>query len=329
MMRSTGGFARLLMSTTTATTATAMMSAAATAGSTSSSVAGTPTLKLLGPSFTRAFRCLWMLEELPVQYEIDELVRPQSRRARQYSGAGKVPILLHYREAADRPLVLTESLAINTYLGDTFSHLLRSETYPAQNSDADATDPSMSLPPPPLRMPAFGTLERVKYDQLVCCVLSELDASSLWVHHKHTSPDLAKVFGYIPELAAPCRANFARANRELAPLCRPYLLGPNFTPVDIAYVHCLEWATRQQWNDNNSTNRNGSSDDEEWPAALLDPYLALCRARPAYRRAQRIRKACLLEVKRRQQEQEQQEQQVQQKGRPTDPPASSGGASKL
>jgi glutathione S-transferase len=325
MRRSTvGGFARLLMSTTPATTATAMMSAAATAGPTSSSVTGTPTLKLLGPSFTRAFRCLWMLEELGVKYEIDELVRPQSRRARQYSGAGKVPILLHYAETADPPLVLTESLAINTYLGDTFP--IRSETDASEHGDdaASATDPS-AYPPPPLHMPSFGTLERVKYDQLACCILSELDASSLWVHHKHTSPDLAKVFGFIPELAAPCRANFAKANCELALQCRPYLLGPNFTPVDIAYVHCLEWATRQQWDDN--TNSSGSDDEvEEWPAALLDPYLARCRARPAYRRAQQIRKACLLEGKRRQQ---QQEQQVQQKGRPTDPPASSGGASKL
>jgi glutathione S-transferase len=321
MMRITGGFARLLMSTTTTTT-TAMMSAAATAGSASSSVTVTPTLKLLGPSVTRAYRCLWMLEELGVNYEIDELVRPQSRRARQYSGAGKVPILLHYRETTtDPPLVLTESLAINTYLGDTFGHAIISDAPVGDAADA-ATDPSAYLPPP-LHMPAFGTLERVKYDQLVCCILSELDASSLWVHHKHTSPDLSKVFGYIPELAAPCRANFARANRELAQHCHPYLLGPHFTPVDIAYVHCLEWATRQQWNDH--TNSSGS-DDEEWPAALLDPYLARCRARPAYRRAQRIRKAYLLELKRRQQ-QEQQVQQVQE-GRPTDPPASSA-ASKL
>jgi glutathione S-transferase len=322
MRRSAGGFARLLMSSTTTatTTTTAMMRAS----SSSSSVTGTPTLKLLGPSVTRAFRCLWMLEELGVKYELDELVRPQSRRARQYSGAGKVPILLHYRETTAPPLVLTESLAINTYLGDTFP--IRSETYPAEHGDDDgddATDPSY----PPLRMPSFGTLERVKYDQLVCCILSELDAASLWVHHKHTSPDLAKVFGFIPELAEPCRANFARANRELAQLCRPYLLGPHFTPVDIAYVHCLEWATRQQWDDH--TNSKSSDEVEEWPAALLDPYLARCRARPAYRRAQRIRKACLLEGKRRQQQEQEQQEQQEQKDLPTDPPASSGAASKL
>jgi glutathione S-transferase len=310
--------ARIMMSASSASSSSAIAASAASPPPTS-------IIKLLGPSYTRAFRCLWMLEELHgvVACTLDERVRPQSRAARQRSGAGKVPILLHYRrddagDAGAEPLVLTESLAINTYLGDAFSGnlsndttLFRSESAAAAaaaaaaDAAADGTyDDSPAHHPHPLHMPGFGTLERTKYDQLVCCILSELDAAALWVHHKHTSPDLSKVFGHIPQLTEPCRRNFARANRELAQLCRPYLLGPRFTPVDIAYVHCLEWAIRERWNDNNnnSTNTNSNSgseqQEEEWPADLLDPYLALCRDRPAYRRAQQIRKASLMELTR-------------------------------
>jgi glutathione S-transferase len=77
-------------------------------------------LQLLGPAWTRTFRCLWMLEELlqpfhdasssskvssataaassppPFEYSLISSAKPTSKLVRQYVSTGKVPVLLVY-----------------------------------------------------------------------------------------------------------------------------------------------------------------------------------------------------------------------------------------
>lgn len=208
--------------------------------------------KLLGPIWSRAFRCLWILEELGLNYELVASVRlgldPQ---VREYVRSGKVPVLLEYEDDssdADPTFVLYESVAINNYLAEKV--------------------PSRGL------IPLAGTRERALYDQTVCCILSEIDAQGLWIHRKHEA--LGDIFGRIPAAVDHAAMQFARMNKQIAqPLqknCGPYLLGQQFTAADILYVHCLDWAQAIGWH--------------KWPSEL-DAYLKLCRQRPAYQAAKK------------------------------------------
>ena len=54
----------------------------------------TSKLTLLGPASMRPFRCLWMLEELHLQYKHIPKAVPQSRFIKKYNPLGKVPVLL-------------------------------------------------------------------------------------------------------------------------------------------------------------------------------------------------------------------------------------------
>ncbi|MFA9474938.1 MAG: glutathione S-transferase N-terminal domain-containing protein, partial [Filomicrobium sp.] len=48
--------------------------------------------KLIGYPKTRAFRVLWMLEEIGAEYEIDP-VMPRSEECKAINPSGKVPVL--------------------------------------------------------------------------------------------------------------------------------------------------------------------------------------------------------------------------------------------
>jgi glutathione S-transferase len=74
-------------------------------------------IKLYGESFSRAFRCLWMLQELGVEYEqvpVDFAVGSKAPDYMKLNPNGRVPCLV------DGELVLFESLAINLYLAKRF-----------------------------------------------------------------------------------------------------------------------------------------------------------------------------------------------------------------
>jgi glutathione S-transferase len=215
----------------------------------------------MGPAWTRAFRCLWMLEELGVPYELID-AQPVSRRVKKFNPSGKVPVLLEYDRSdsngsndKDQPsLVLTESVAINTYLGDCYDvHNLH-------------------------LVPAVGTRERAIYDATVCSILSELDAQSLWIHRKHEG--MGQHFGYIPDAVAHAAQQFRRMNEQVAQQVvtsgGPYLLGANFTAADILYVHCLDWASSIGW-------KTG-----QWPEHLA-AYRAKCHERAAYQKVKGMR----------------------------------------
>ena len=213
----------------------------------------------MGPAWTRAFRCLWMLEELGVPYDHVD-AQPVSRRVKKFNPSGKVPVLLEFDKSGSNgisnatgsneepSLVLTESVAINTYLGDCY--------------DVHKID----------LVPAVGTRERAIYDATVCSILSELDAQSLWIHRKHEG--MGQYFGYIPDAVEHAGQQFQRMNAQISQQVvtsgGPYLLGTNFTAADILYVHCLDWASSIGWK-------------KQWPEHLAE-YRAKCHDRAAYQK---------------------------------------------
>ena len=67
--------------------------------------------RVIGTVKSRAFRVLWMLEELGQPYEMLP-VPPRSEEARSFNPLGKIPALV------DGDEVLTDSVAIMTYLAD-------------------------------------------------------------------------------------------------------------------------------------------------------------------------------------------------------------------
>jgi glutathione S-transferase len=205
-----------------------------------------------------------MLEELGVPYEHVD-AQPVSRRVKKFNPSGKVPVLLEFDKSGSNSssnaagsneepsLVLAESVAINTYLGDCYDvHKM-------------------------ILVPAVGTRERAIYDATVCSILSELDAQSLWIHRKHQG--MGQHFGYIPDAVEHAAQHFQRMNEQIAGQVvtsgGPYLLGAKFTAADILYVHCLDWASSIGWK-------------KQWPEHLAD-YRAKCHERAAYQKVKSMR----------------------------------------
>ena len=161
--------------------------------------------KVYGSVSSRAFRVLWMLEELGEAYEYHD-AKPHSEAARALNPSGKVPILV------DGDAVLTDSTAILTYLADKHGKL----TYPA------------------------GSVERAHQDALLHTILDEFDAV-LWTatRHKFILPEEQRV----PEVSASLKWEFARNLDRLADrFVGPFLQGETMTIADIVAVHCLNWA---------------------------------------------------------------------------------------
>lgn len=91
-------------------------------------------IRLYGDPISRAFRCVWMLEELELDYELvptsfsnGETRQPDFLRI---NPNGKVPVLV---DAED--ITIWESLAINTYLADRYDRGLAAET-PKERAEA-------------------------------------------------------------------------------------------------------------------------------------------------------------------------------------------------
>ncbi len=162
---------------------------------------------LIGAVRSRAFRVLWTLEELGLEYEhID--AAPQSEAVTRISPAGKVPVLV-----ADG-VPITDSVAIMTYLADRHAVL----TF------------------------APGTLDRARQDSLTHMILDEMDAT-LWTAAKHSFvlPEDKRV----PAIKDSLQWEFARAQTSLAARMAedgPFLMGETMTIADILLAHCGGWA---------------------------------------------------------------------------------------
>ena len=172
--------------------------------------------RVYGNVKSRAFRVLWMLEEIGEPYEFAD-VGPRSDTVVALNPSGKIPVLV------DGDEVLTDSTAILTWLGDRHGRL----TYPA------------------------GTIARAHQDALTHTVLDEVDAV-LWTAARHgfVLPPEHRV----PEVKASLKWEFRRNLDRLAERFQgPFLQGDQMTIADIITTHCLNWAVGAKFPVENET----------------------------------------------------------------------------
>lgn len=161
--------------------------------------------EVIGGAQSRAFRVLWMLEELGQSFTHTP-EKPRSELVNSLNPSGKVPVF------KDGDAVLTDSSAIITYLADKHGAL----TYPA------------------------GSIERARQDAMTHMILDELD-SVLWTGARHgfILPQERRV----PEIKASLKWEFSRNIKRLAQQFEgPFVMGEKMTVADIILTHCLNWA---------------------------------------------------------------------------------------
>ncbi|MEZ5871699.1 MAG: glutathione S-transferase family protein [Nitratireductor sp.] len=162
--------------------------------------------KLIGSPSTRAFRVLWMLEELGVPYEL-ERAGPQSEAILAVNPGGKVPALIVDGE------VVIDSVAIIQFLADRHGKF----TFPA------------------------GTTERAKQDSFTQFACDDMDGAC-WNHAKHSFilPEELRVQEAKPAFAH----DFAKAMKAFAARLgdRQFVMGDEFTVPDLLIGHTAGWA---------------------------------------------------------------------------------------
>jgi glutathione S-transferase len=162
--------------------------------------------KVLGISATRAFRVLWMMEELGLEYE-HLTYSPQSKEMLAVNPSGKVPALVIDDE------VIIDSVAIAQFLADKHGNI----TYPA------------------------GTIERAKQDSFTQFINDEIDAV-LWTAARNTFilPENKRV----PEIKETLKWEFARSLKTLEKRMgdNEFIMGDKITVPDMILTHCGGWA---------------------------------------------------------------------------------------
>lgn len=159
-----------------------------------------------GSPRSRAFRVIWMLEELGVPYTLNP-VAPQSPEIRAISPTGKLPAMTVGETA------ITDSSAILTFLADGHGAM----TAPA------------------------GSVERARQDAWLYRILDELDAV-VWAAARHSFvlPEGERV----PEVKPSLKREFARNLKRIAAEIgeRPFLMGDAMTVPDLVLTHCMGWS---------------------------------------------------------------------------------------
>ncbi|ARE84587.1 Glutathione S-transferase GST-6.0 [Roseovarius sp. EC-HK134] len=160
---------------------------------------------VIGSRASRAFRVLWLLEEMGVGYN-HMAVAPRSPEALAANPSGKIPAL------RDGDAVLTDSAAIMTYLADKHGQFTH----------------------------APGTVARARQDALTHQILDEIDGT-LWTAARHSFvlPEEHRVPAVKDSLKWEYERNLARLSDALT---GPFLQGETMTIADILLVHCLMWA---------------------------------------------------------------------------------------
>ncbi|MFP6804378.1 MAG: glutathione S-transferase family protein [Pseudomonadales bacterium] len=168
-----------------------------------------------GGASSRSMRAHWMAHELALDYEAkligSRTGETQTEAFRLLNPKEKIPVLV------DDNLVLTESAAIVTYLGDTYGQ------------------DSFLVPRP-------YTQERALYNQWNSFIQMELDAHTLYVLRKHR--DLTHLYGEAPAAVATAIEGFHKqvAVAEHALSGTNFLVGDHFTGADVMMVTTLKWA---------------------------------------------------------------------------------------
>ena len=122
--------------------------------------------KVFGIPQSRAFRVIWMLEEIEIEYEHFSL-KPGSQEVKNLNRSGKVPVLMDGEE------ILSDSSAIISYLGDKHEQLC----FPR------------------------GSIERARQDAMVFRIIDEVDMM-LWgaARHSFILPEDMRVAAIKPSL---------------------------------------------------------------------------------------------------------------------------------
>jgi len=161
---------------------------------------------LMGSKSSRAFRVLWALLEMGLEYEY-VAASPRSDEIRALNPSGKIPVLLVGDDA------ITDSVAIIQYLADKHGTL----TFPA------------------------GTMQRAHQDSFTQFACDEIDVT-LWTAARNSFilPEERRV----PAIKETLRWEFARSMRVLSQRLgdNKYLMGDVFTVADIVTVHSGTWA---------------------------------------------------------------------------------------
>jgi glutathione S-transferase len=173
---------------------------------------------LWGVSTSRTIRAHWALHELDLDYQIRPIQprtgETQTAEFTALSARQKIPLL------QDNGLVLTESAAIVAYLSDAYGK------------------PHNRL------LPANDT-ERARCLEWCFFVISELDATSLYVMRRHG--DLRHIYGEAPLANQAAATYFQQQMRTVERALEAgshYILGDRFTAADILLSTCITWAVR-------------------------------------------------------------------------------------
>ena len=172
-------------------------------------------IRIWGGGSTRAMRAHWMAHELDLDYESvligSRTGETQTDSFRALNPKEKIPVL------EDDDLILTESVAIVTYLGDSYGR-------------------GTGLVPSPY------SVDRAIYNEWCAFIQMELDAHTLYVLRKHR--DLADLYGEAPAAVTTAIEGFQKqvAVADLALRETDYLVGSRFTAADIIMTTTLKWA---------------------------------------------------------------------------------------
>lgn len=161
--------------------------------------------KLIGSPKSRAFRVMWMLEELGEAYEQDA-VAPRSPEALAVNPSAKVPAFM------DGDELILDSVAICQYLADKhgkFTH-------------------------------RAGTIERAKQDSFTLLALDELDGALWWAaKNSFVLPEELRSDKAAPACAYEYERGLGHLEARLGD--NQYVMGDEFTVPDLIIGHCMGW----------------------------------------------------------------------------------------
>ncbi len=183
-------------------------------------------MKVYGLDKSRSFRIIWMFNELGVDYEYVRLATKEDLFSDWFlklNPAGKIPVLV------DDKLVLTESAAIITYLGDKY--------------------PEKEL------VPVCDSIQRAYYNQWSFFALTELE-QPLWTIAKHqfVFPEKMRVSAVNKSALWEFRQILSILEKGL--LGKEWILGDKFSAADILIGHTLHWAINNKIKLKNKTLEN-------------------------------------------------------------------------
>ncbi|MEP5759045.1 MAG: glutathione S-transferase family protein [Litoreibacter sp.] len=188
---------------------------------------------LIGTHKSRAFRVLWMLEELELEYS-HVPAPPHDPVVNKYNPLGRIPVLLNGEDT------LRDSTVIMNYLADRHGQIA----------------------------PPAGSIARAETDALTHQILDEFDGL-LWTAARHTFilPEDHRVPEIKPELRWEFHRNCDRIAERLED--NPFLMGDDMTIPDIVLTHCLGWAITAKFGVENDVLRSYLNAMKSRPAYVV------------------------------------------------------------